>query len=108
MAAAGNGRQGASLPAIGEAPTQAAPGGFPCARCGGRTTVMDSRSSAPLGWRRRRMCLECRHRFTTIEIVYTNELTSAMEFKRRVLPKLNELVRWITALDADAEGDDDD
>ena len=109
MAAAGNGRQGPSLPAIGEGPTRGpyAPStGYPCPHCGERTTVTDSRPG-PFGWRRRRKCLSCRARFGTIEVVYTNELIAALKFRRLVLPRLEKLVRWAIALEENPEGDDE-
>lgn len=86
-----------------EAPT---PGGFPCPRCGSRSEVMDSRARVG-GWRRRRRCTSCRHRFSTIELVYTNDLTAALAFKRRVVPKLEELMRWIASLESEPPEEDD-
>ena len=38
-----------------------------CPVCGGETKVVDSRPIED-GTRRRRQCLECDHRFTTVEI----------------------------------------
>ncbi|MHB1700472.1 MAG: NrdR family transcriptional regulator [Acidobacteriaceae bacterium] len=38
-----------------------------CPRCGAETKVINSRQM-PLYVRRRRMCLECGHRFSTIEV----------------------------------------
>lgn len=99
MAEADEQRRGASTPAIAEAPT----GGFPCPHCGARTLVTDSRPTL-YGWRRRRKCLGCTRRFSTVELISTNDIEAAMAFRRRVLPRLRALVRLADALE---EGDDE-
>ncbi|HAN75805.1 MAG TPA: hypothetical protein DDZ60_10345 [Planktothrix sp. UBA10369] len=38
--------------------------------CNGKTTVLELRTSPKIGERRRRKCLICDFRFTTIEVVY--------------------------------------
>lgn len=43
-------------------------GAFPCTTCGGRTAVKDSRPHESGGIRRRRECMLCSSRFTTIEV----------------------------------------
>lgn len=105
MAAAGNGRQGPSLPAIGEGPTaapEAAPGGFPCPACGSRTIVTDSRPRTLLaGWRRRRECVSCATRFTTIEVIVTDDVEASVAFKRRATPLIKALARLAEGLDLD-------
>lgn len=51
---------------VEEAADEAAPPSHLC-RCGGESTVIDSRR-AGAGMRRRRLCLSCRTRWTTIEV----------------------------------------
>jgi hypothetical protein len=102
MAATGNKRQGASTPAMCEAPTAArvSHGGFPCPVCEGRSTVTDSRGAVE-HWRRRRRCLICSHRFTTIEILADTPLEANTRFKRRVFATLRRFLD-------DVEGEFDD
>jgi len=40
---------------------------WPCPKCRGKTTVVDSR-----GVHRRRECVECAHRFSTREVLIQN------------------------------------
>lgn len=105
MAAAGNGRQGASTPAMCEAPTQGPPepaawgsqtGGYPCPGCGSRTIVTNSRPG-PEGVRRRRECTQCQQRFSTVE-VHEADWDGETNFKRYILPRLLELRRWLDLL----------
>lgn len=46
--------------------------GWPCPKCGTRTRIVDARTAQDdLGqarFRRRRLCPECNHRFTTFEV----------------------------------------
>ena len=39
----------------------------PCQKCGHKTSVLEGRDRSDDTYRRRRECLECNHRFTTIE-----------------------------------------
>ncbi|WP_439332015.1 NrdR family transcriptional regulator [Planktothrix agardhii] len=41
-----------------------------CLICDGKTTVLELRSSKSFGERRRRKCLECDFRFSTMEIPF--------------------------------------
>lgn len=97
MAAADNERQGASLPAIGEAPTQDPSGGYPCPFCASRTNVTNSRP-VDGSIRRRRMCPTCGFRLSTVETP-VGDLDDATAFKRHILPRLLELRRWLNLLD---------
>lgn len=82
--------------------------GLPCTKCGGKTTVIDTRSrSFNRGNQvyRRRRCLDanCKHRFSTVELLVarvgksqsiarTYKVLDALE-KRAVLNKVNQLFR---------------
>lgn len=69
---------------------------YPCGVCGGKTGVIDSRSS-PEGIRRRRKCVSCGERITTMERVYTPgmgsnpKVSAAMETARRLIAQLQGL-----------------
>jgi transcriptional regulator NrdR family protein len=41
-----------------------------CLKCNGKTTVLELRSSKSFGERRRRKCIECNFRFSTMEIPF--------------------------------------
>jgi hypothetical protein len=99
MAAADLQRQGASESATPEAPTEFAPGGFPCPICATRTGVINSRPNGE-GIGRRRECQSCGFRFSTIEIVWDDEIKSDAVFRRRVWPivldfvdRMNEIIK---------------
>lgn len=76
-------------------------GGFACPKCEGRTAVRDSRSTVDGLIRRRRMCQDCDHKFTTIEVTLDHQLpsnihtlnTSLSASIREMLARYNNLAR---------------
>lgn len=63
-----------------------------CIKCGGKTKVIDSRTSelADTCWWRRRKCLECGERFSTYEIL--PELIVEAEKSKLKLRKIKDLL----------------
>lgn len=57
-----------------------------CPKCNSLTAVTDSRPMVSGGVRRRRECLQCGHRFSTLE---TQEQFHAMEQRKDCLAALN-------------------
>jgi transcriptional regulator NrdR family protein len=53
-----------------------------CLRCKGETRVVDSRPTLTTDLRRRRVCLDCGYRFTTLEIPVTPH------------PRSKEIAQW--------------
>lgn len=59
-----------------------------CPKCGGKTSVIDSRPSAEGSViRRRRSCDACQDRFTTFEVYLP---ATQIDFYERALPKLQQ------------------
>lgn len=79
---------------------------FPCGKCGGKTTVKDSRRTGKVdGIRRSRKCLDCGEKFRTYEVREpSRELTDprVMAFKE----KLRDLSALFDALPKGIEWDD--
>lgn len=73
---------------------------FPCPSCGhALSAVLDSRPMEA-GTRRRRMCLACDHRFSTIEQVRVGEHRDAPRAQRlrKVLEAIDDLARRLAEL----------
>jgi len=51
-----------------QASKKALGGGMACPECGGKTCTIDSRPVADGTYRRRRVCVSCKFRFTTYEL----------------------------------------
>ncbi|MGL5133362.1 MAG: hypothetical protein ACRC78_12595 [Planktothrix sp.] len=43
-----------------------------CPKCNAKTSVIATRQEPKIGETRRRKCLDCDHRFTTIEVLFRN------------------------------------
>lgn len=54
-----------------------------CPECGGKTNTVDTHMRSKGIVRRRRCCLKCRHKFSTLEY-YEGQLKSNNNFDRRI------------------------